>query len=275
MSKTPQIVIATAGSLVVGFAVASWIGSGQEPSAPALMQTPRDFDSGAPIEERLAALEEALSIERQAIQLLQEEVFFLNDTVDGLRTAGPPASEAAVPDAPEPRADRDSRSADGRDRSVRRIDRLVQAGFTAGQAERIVRRESELQMEAVQARYEARRAGESTRSFDRRSTQNTLRQELGDGDYERYLQASGRPTRVAISTVLEGSPALAAGLRPGDEILNYDGRRVFSMAEIGTLSLEGEAGQNVLVDITRDGIQMQVSIPRGPLGVTGGRRSRR
>ena len=276
MSKTPQFAIAVAGSLIVGFAAAGWIVSRPAPPpAPPLVQTAPAFDSAAPVEERLAALEQALSIERQARQLLQEEVLFLNDTIDRQRLTGRSSTEIDASSDPEPSAGRDRRAADGRDRNERRADRLVEVGFTPTEAEWIMRRESELQMEALQARYDARRAGESVSFFSGGARRQALRQELGDADYERYLEARGRPTQVAISTVLEGSPALAAGLQPGDQILNYDGRRVFSMDEITALTMEGEAGQNVLVDITRDGVLMQVSIPRGPLGVTGGRRVRR
>ena len=156
------------------------------------------------------------------------------------------------------------------------MERFVAAGFTAGEAEWIMRRESELQMEALQARYEARRSGEPMEFFGSRNyANNTLREELGDGDYERYLQANGRPTRVSVTSIIDGSPALAAGLQPGDQIVSYDGRRVFSMDEIVALTMQGEAGQNVVVDIQRDGIPMQVAMPRGPLGITGGRRFRR
>ena len=274
MLKTPQFAIAVAGSLMVGFAAASWIVSRSEPPAP-LPQTAPAFDSAAPVEERLAALEQALGIERQARQLLQEEVLFLNDTIDRLRVPGQPAADPAGTADPEPRAERNRRTADGRQRNERRADRLVEVGFTPTEAEWIMRRESALQMEALQARYDALRAGEPVNYFSGGARRQALRQELGDTDYARYLEARGRPTRVAISAVLEGSPALAAGLQPGDQILNYDGRRVFSMDEITALTMEGNAGQNVLVDITRDGVQMQMSIPRGPLGVTGGRRFRR
>ena len=57
-------------------------------------------------------------------------------------------------------------------------------------------------------------------------------------------------------------------------IVRYDGQRVFNMNEISAVSLEGIAGENVVIDVLRDGSPMQFSIPRGPLGVAGGRRRR-
>ena len=168
------------------------------------------------------------------------------------------------------------RQNDRRSRRERRQQHLVNAGFTDAEAEWILTRESELQMEALQARYDAQRAGEpASRLASRARAADTLRGELGDEGYERYLIANGQPTSIAISSVFEGSPALAAGLQPGDRITRYDGRRVFNMNEITALTMQGQAGENVVVDIMRDGVLMQVSMPRGPLGVTGGRRYRR
>jgi S1-C subfamily serine protease len=163
----------------------------------------------------------------------------------------------------------------GRNAPENRAARLVAGGFTEGEAEWIVRRESELQMESLQARYDADRNGTQQDYFqNRQATAFALREELGDADYERYLESNGRSTRVAVSTVLESSPAQMAGLQMGDEIINYDGRRVFSMADLNRETLQGEAGRNVAVDFMREGIQMQVAIARGPVGIMGGRRYR-
>jgi hypothetical protein len=263
----------SAVSLVVGVAAAAafrWSANAGDLSVPEPSRSEMVVaDRSAPLEARMVALEQALVVERQARQLLQEEILVLYETVERL---SPESRQTTTADEADVRraTRRDRGDADGR------TERLLEAGFTPAEAERILRRESELQMEALQARYEARRAGEPGGfGFRGRAVAETLRAELGDYAYERYLEANGRPTRVAISTVFESSPALAAGLRPGDEIVSYDGRRVFSMDEIVALTMEGAAGENVVVDIARDGIPMQVAIPRGPLGVTGGRRFRR
>ena len=128
-------------------------------------------------------------------------------------------------------------------------------------------------MAALQQRFEAERSGEPVDwRANRTLTSDTLREELGDADYERYLEASGRATRVSVSSVIESSPAQAAGLRPGDEIINYDGQRVFSMTDLNRQTMGGEPGETVVVDVMRDGNLVQVAMPRGPLGITGGRR---
>ena len=156
-----------------------------------------------------------------------------------------------------------------------RAKRLVDAGIEPGLANWIVQREEELQMESLQARYDAGASGSSADFYrEPTSTTSALREELGDTDYERYLQANGRPVNVGIGSVIGSSPAQTAGLRPGDEITNYDGDRVFTMTDINMATLDGPAGQNVVVDIVRDGIPMQVVLPRGPLGITGSRSRR-
>lgn len=281
MTKKTGITLAigVAVALIVGVTLAQRFGG---PGASSTAQTgpASSFDRTAPVEQRLAALEESLVIERQARQLLQEEVMVLTDELDRLRAVTPSPRAAATSDQTAAGAPEDAEPVERRGRFERRAERLrqrlVASGFTEADANWILKRESELQMEALNTRYEARRAGENaSATFGGRSTQAALREELGDARYEQYLEASGRPTRIAISNVFEGSPALAAGLRPGDEIVAYDGRRVFGMSEITSLTLEGAAGEPVPVDIMRDGVLMQVSMPRGPLGVTGGRRYRR
>jgi S1-C subfamily serine protease len=149
---------------------------------------------------------------------------------------------------------------------------LIEAGFQPGRAEYIVRRESELQMQSLQARYEAERDGTPYDYRQRDSSGSALRAELGDAEYEQYLLANGRSTNVAVSNVIESSPAQRAGLQIGDEIVRYDGYRVFSMSDLSSRTMQGDPGVSVAVDIMRDGVPMQVVLPRGPVGVSTGRR---
>lgn len=237
------------------------------------------FDTGLPVAERIAALELAVSQERMARQLLQEEVLFLTDELHDLAAANEPQSENTREEQPErgSEATREERRQmyARRNSPEGRTERLIDAGIEPGLASWIVQREEELQMESLRARYEAGQSG-STADFyrDRSSTTSALREELGDTDYERYLTANGRPTNVGIGSVIGSSPAQMAGLRPGDDIVSYDGQRVFTMTDINMASLDGIAGENVVVDILRDGIPMQVVLPRGPLGITGSRNRR-
>lgn len=273
------VAIASLLSFVAAFAVASFVYRPVPASMPGAAGPPAD-EGGPPMASRVAALEQALEEERNARQLLQEEVFVLSAALDvalpaangrseetefGAADAGDEANQASVEDRRARTVRRNSEEG--------RIERLVGRGIEPSLATWIVRREEELQMEALKARYEAGQNGEPADFYrEQLSPANILRDELGDENYERYLAANGRPTNVAVASVLGSSPAQAAGMKAGDVIVRYDGNRVFSMTDINLASMKGQAGESVAVDILRDGIAMQVVIPRGPLGITGGRR---
>lgn len=272
------IVIASIASFIAAFAAASWMyaeqGDADVPAAPSTGGS--SFDAGLPVEERIAVLERAVNDERIARQLLQEEVFYLTSELERLSGSGnaPSSDDEAVQAEADAGADsRPSRDSRRRDSSIdERIDRLIEAGFLPSQANMIVRREAELQMDSIQARYDAERSGDFADYWRRRNeTGEVLREELGDADYERYLTANNRSTSITISSVIDSSPAQSAGLQPGDEIVRYDGERVFSMSDLVNQTLQGTQGENIVVDIMRNGTPMQVVLPRGPVGISGGR----
>ena len=275
-------VIASLASFLAAFAAASWIYSGNKAREEGSVLAPASpsFDADLPVEDRIAALERAVSDERVARQLLQEEVVYLTSELDRLSADQAFAEVDRAPAEESVTATADSglsRREEWRRRNSpeNRMQRLIEAGFLPSQASMIVQRESELQMEAIQARYEAERNDEPFDFFgSREATDQALREDLGDTDYERYLEANDRSTSVSVSSVIESSPAHSAGLQAGDEIVRYNGERVFSMSDLTREALEGTAGQNVVVDIMRNGTPMQVVLPRGPIGITGGRRSR-
>ena len=228
------------------------------------------FDQSAAIEDRILALERAVAEERDARQLLEDELQALYAEIDALASqpdAGENEAEEAVAAAREVRNRFDRARAD-RSSTERRVDDLVSSGLSPDRAEWIVKREDELQLEAMQARFEARRTGEPVDRFDPAFNPGAaLRAELGDAEYEQYLEASGRPTSVSVNSVMESSPAAVAGLQPGDRIVSYDGQRVFNTFELNMQTMRGTPGDMVVVDILRDGAPMQVVVPRGPVGI--------
>lgn len=232
------------------------------------------FDSAAADRERIRALEQAVSEERAARQLLEDQLFALIEEVDQLGNREPTNESGTEPQPAEipSRALSFLPGARNPAATERRTAALVAAGFSEDEAARILRRESELRMQAMQARFEARISGEPIDPFDPQIDPRTmLRDELGDTQYERYLEANNRPTSIAINSILESSPAQAAGLMPGDRIVSYDGQRVFNVGDLNRQTVQGTPGENVVVDIVRDGTPMQVVLPRGPLGVMAGR----
>ena len=76
--------------------------------------------------------------------------------------------------------------------------------------------------------------------------------------------------RYPCATCSRARRPSARASQPGDEIVAYDGKRVFDVGELNALTLEGTPGESVVVDVRRDGQNVQLVMPRGPLGITGG-----
>jgi hypothetical protein len=281
MLKTLLLVL---GGLGAGLVIAFWLApdvaaplAAEEPTAglaPSAVAA-----TGGPSAARLAALESGLAAEAKQRAVLEQRVEELAAQLEDLGERPPPAAGPrglAGPGGgpPDPATiaaarERFQRDAGARNEEAERRfnERLVAAGFAPDRAAWIIRRTEELRMAALQAQYDAQRSG---RPVEPRAGLQTLRSELGDADYERYLQADGRPAAVPVRDVLASSPAERSGLQPGDEILSYGGKRVFDMPELNSLTLEGTPGESVVVEVRRSGQNVQVVIPRGPLGITGG-----
>jgi membrane-associated protease RseP (regulator of RpoE activity) len=274
-------VLFVAAGLAAGFALAAWFAVGTEPgpaepSFASAEQTPASPGPAAD-GERVAKLEQALAAESAARAALTSKVEALTEQLQTLaanapqKTANNDDSAAAGAGAAAPFARFRAFGGDSEEAQRREQEALAAAGFPPDRAEWIARRESELRMQTLQARYDAVREG---KPFDPATAgpESSLRTELGDADYERYLQALNRPTTVAVRDVLASSPAEQAGLKQGDEVVAYDGKRVFDMRDLNALTLQGNAGEPVVVDVQRDGQRVQLVLPRGPVGILGGGR---
>ena len=152
-------------------------------------------------------------------------------------------------------------------------ERLASSGFTPQQFEDLRRREEGAQMQQIELNDRAIREGwvNSPRYFEEinrlTSGADSIRRELGDDAYDRYLYASGSSNRIAVGNVIATSPAEQAGFQAGDVIRSYGGERVFSSAQLVNLRSAGNLGKSVVVEIIRDGELMQITMPRGPMGV--------
>ena len=94
-----------------------------------------------------------------------------------------------------------------------------------------------------------------------------IRAQFGDDIYDRYLYASGRANRVVASAVYPNSTASAAGIQPGDTILSYASKNIYSMKDLQQATVKGQAGESVLVVLERNGSSFSITLPRGPLGI--------
>lgn len=273
-----KFVAALTVSLVAGFALGAWISGGKGETArdePASLAG-EYLDPSAPLDERLSSLEQVIAEEREARLILEDQLQILMAEIERLDTADPRTNpgRAAIEESREERA-REQRSERDYVSMVqnfreRRLRRLVDGGFSEDEARRVLQQESEAQFRAMQRAHEAQRNGESLDTIATMSDpQSMLRAELGDSDYERYLEAQGQPTSVQVTQVFEGSPGSQAGLQPGDRIISYSGERVFNVNDLRSLTMQGALGEDVIIDIDRDGVRMQLSLQRGPVGITG------
>jgi len=280
MLKTSLLVL---GGLVAGLAIAFVLRPAPEQAAPlearvgdaaSTVRSPARDDGSA---GRLAALERALDEEIVQRAVLEDRVAELASQLEALGEGPTPAREldASNGQGPAPPANmreiraraQAGRAGGGQQAERRFVEQLIAEGFAPDRAEWLVRRTEELRMQALQAQYDAQRSG---RPMDPVAGLQSLRTELGEADYERYLKADGRPTAVPVREVLASSPAERSGLQPGDEIVAYAGKRVFDMRELNALTLEGTPGESVVVDVRRDGQNVQLVMPRGPIGIFGG-----
>jgi membrane-associated protease RseP (regulator of RpoE activity) len=228
---------------------------------------PPPFNPSAAFEDRVAALETALEHEREARRILEDELIALFNELDRLKSSATPAVRSTDEPRPAPR----STQARDRESFETRSQALVQEGLSPERAAYILQRESELRFAQMQAYYEARNAeNPEQRLAGVRDPDAALREEIGEAEYEQYLRANNRSTSVEVQGVMASSPAEAAGLKPGDEIVRYDGERVYNSRDLMERSMQGEGP--VVVELVRNGAPMEVVIPRGPLGIEIGRR---
>lgn len=275
--------------IAIGLGVAYWQSAGEAQSE---IGSGLSIEDRAPLEARLREIETELALERYERETLADELSALRATV--LADAGSESPDtpgerlAAVINGEEaggPFADRirerfpdglpQSREELERSRQQRQLERFVEAGLAPARAEWVMQREDELRMEVLDAQYAARQSGASQQEIDALGLSQLMRAELGDTDYEKYLEGQGRPTSVGVREVLTNSPAQLAGLMPGDEIVAYNGKRVFEMGELTALTYEAAPGETVALEVMRDGQTMQVYVDGGPIGISGGGRATR
>lgn len=274
----PRIALVLCAALLVAIGLGTLV-SGldrpkEHPAAPLGIDEP---EADTSLDKRLQDLEQALAEEREARLALEDTLAMLFEELDRLEGTDERA-EAGLQSAAE--NERQTRAAERRGQrneadwvrsyQERRIATLVEGGFSDEEARHALQLESEASFKAMQLAWEAQRNGESIDVMDAVSNpQSILRAEMGDDAYARYLAAQGQPTAIRITQVLGGSPANDAGLRAGDELISYNGERVFNVMELRNGTMQGQPGEDVVVEIERDGVRMQLTLPRGPIGITG------
>ena len=154
------------------------------------------------------------------------------------------------------------------------VEALIETGIPAEQAALIQARLDEFDLKQLYIKDRASREGwlNTTRyRKEQRQGQNAyreLRSEIGDDAYDRMLYALGQANRVVVRDIMQNSSAEQYGLQANDRVYEYDGQRVFTGQELNELVTQGgDAGALVLVRVQRDEQQLDVYLPRGPIGI--------
>ena len=158
-------------------------------------------------------------------------------------------------------------------RRLYNLDNLIRNGIDPAIAEDIVRRKNSVELKRLELSDRAKRENytDTQRYYDELKIINqqdvSLREELGDDDYDEYLFNSKQNNRIKISSVMLGSAAEQAGIESGDIVLSYDNNRMFSWRELKDATTEGQLGEYVTISVYRDSEIYSFSVPRGPLGL--------
>ena len=234
------------------------------------------------ITERLALLEQGIESERQHRLQLQSELDelkqqnaelseWLANSTGTTRNGASAVEDGDLPEIENNRNQNGDRRNNNQDPAERQLNALVSGGFDEYQAQEIIRLSEEIQVQILNAQYEASLNGERANTGELLAeASQQLRTSLGEQDYEKYLEATNQSTSVGIRNVLESSSAQLAGLQEGDDIISYNGERVFNVNELNRLSSSADISGNVVVEVLRDGIPTTVALPPGPLGITTG-----
>jgi hypothetical protein len=202
-------------------------------------------------EQRWVAINDALAVLIERVMALETRLADVATvSPDTETTAGMPAANAGMDQAT-----------------------LVAAGLDASQAAEILRRQNRLEMQRLELRDRASREGwaDSERFFEAMRELNgdvgSLRAEIGDEAYDRFLYLTGQPNRVVIDSIIDNSPAQLAGLQAGDVVVDYADGRIFSWVDLRDATRAGQRDEYVLLRVQRDDQLLELSVPRGPLGV--------
>lgn len=150
---------------------------------------------------------------------------------------------------------------------------MVAAGADPALAEDIVLQEAQRSLAVLSLRDQASREGwfgtdryrEELRGIN--AGARSLREQIGDVVYDRYLYGTGEYNRMRIASVIPGSAAESVGLETGDLIEAYADERVFRFRDLREMTTEGVYGELVPVRVRRGEGVIETWVPRGPLGV--------
>lgn len=213
--------------------------------------------------EELAQLLQQEILARQA---LQKEVTTLSTQLAKLN-----ASEASSTEA---RSENTTTTPRGRNNTAWfNQQALIDAGMDKTEAEQLKARFEELELAKLYLRDQAVREGWSggkrfrTERNKLNEKNESIKEEFGEEMYDAYLYAAGQSNRVAVQSVLSGSAANNAGLTTGDQVIRYDGKRIYNWRDLRDATTKGDINESVPIQVERDGKRTEYYVQRGPLGI--------
>jgi len=215
----------------------------------------------------LKSLQESLSQEERQRHKLQKRVAELERKLKKLQLITKTIEDE------EPVPEKETEVSEEAEEELDRETRLVAAGLEPQQAKTIMQFLADIEMERLYLHDQATREGwlgtprYRQENMILNESEEDLRLELGDADYDRYLYGTGQPNRVIIQSVIEGSPAQEAGIQSQDIVYSYAGNRLYTIRDLVTATTEGVANESVLLEVIRNGNIHEFYLPRGPLGV--------
>ncbi|MBX2823462.1 MAG: PDZ domain-containing protein [Gammaproteobacteria bacterium] len=242
----------------------------------------------AALSSRVAELEQALAAEQQGRLMLQRALTEQAETLVELQALATNRTEAGATTAETTPVDSVHQSAQAtapadQSRRIRiqaadRQQALIAAGIERDRAAELTQRQDAVALARLELRDQAAREGWLDESdADERISQAladlqlervNLRSELTAEQWDRYLYQSGRPNRVVVASVLAGSVAAEVQIVAGDQLLSYAGQPMYRSRDLQRATQSGQRGESVIVKIGRDGAELELVVPRGPLGVT-------
>ena len=285
------VAVGTAAAAGVTLGPALWIDAAAEPVALDRAPGTREAQLARLAEDpdiapELIELVRALQRDLQAQQAAQLQLAAQLAELQRARSVPEGAANTDARAAADQNTDAASEPSTGEDPAARwwrggggpaSEERLIEAGFAAGQARQLLSRVDAVAMERLNLQYQAVRDGwmGTDRYREALSALPDLREivttEFGDDAYDRYLYATGRPNRLVVRDVLKDSPATSAGLQPGDRVLAMDNQRIYSTRDLMSIASAGSEGETVPLVVERGDAVFEVYVPRGPLGIRGGR----
>lgn len=261
MSKATVFFISIVAGLISA-AATYWLTSQADDGQPVIAEKPGDGDVQIrDIQERLEQLE--LQIKQSSVSVPESFILDTSEIAQAESGTTEPKPGNIRPPRPLRLSHEESRA--------QRLDRLVLAGFSAAEADEVLHLQSQERLEQMDRQYEGIRTAFTNNPDVARMMEPSsgIRNKLSESAYERYLEAYGLSTSMKIGGLIPGSPGELAGLQVRDEIIRYNDVRIYNSMDLQTATIKGEKGESVIITVRRNGSEIQLMIPRGPVGAVG------